>query len=143
MDDVDGRIKVVVDEWLLLARSVLADDQRDGSMSVDMVGAVLGIVFENEDGSVFPVGAVRDSIDQAADGEIVIGHRGLWSGHAGSSAGGVIVGKAEHHEVRELFATARLTGFDEAVELVQEFISAQLVRIVNPEIGEVGIEMAA
>ena len=36
-------------------------------MGIDVVGAVLGVVFYYEDGGVVPIGAVGDGIDYAAD----------------------------------------------------------------------------
>jgi len=35
-------------------------------MSIDVIGAVLCVIFEHEDGGVVPVGAVRDGVDYAA-----------------------------------------------------------------------------
>ena len=81
-------------------RRVLADDERDAAMRVHVVGAVLGIVFEDEEGRVVPEGRVRDSIDGAADGQVVVGNGGLGRGSAGPRARGVVVGQAQLDEVR-------------------------------------------
>jgi hypothetical protein len=56
----------MIDKRLRRARRILADDEGDGAMSVDMIGAVLRVVFDDEDGSVVPVRAVRDGIDYSA-----------------------------------------------------------------------------
>src|SRR5206468_661906 len=61
------RVEAAVDKRTL-GRSgrVLADDESDGAVGVDVVGAVLGVVFDDEDGSVIPVGAVGNGFDDAA-----------------------------------------------------------------------------
>ena len=46
-------------------------------MRVHVVGAVLRIVFEDEEGRVVPVRRVRDRLDGAAHRQIVIGDRRL------------------------------------------------------------------
>ena len=43
-------------------------------MGVDVIGAVLRIVFENEDGSIVPVRTVGNAVNDAAEREIVIGN---------------------------------------------------------------------
>ena len=35
-------------------------------MGVNVVGAILRVVFDHKDGGVVPVGAVRDGVDYAA-----------------------------------------------------------------------------
>ncbi len=50
------------------AGRILADHEGNRSMSVDMIAAVLRIVFENEDSGVIPVETVRDGVDHAAQG---------------------------------------------------------------------------
>ena len=60
-------------------------------MGIDVVGAVLRIVFEDENSGVVPIGAVRDGVHDAADGQIVVGNRSGGARLALCSAGGVIV----------------------------------------------------
>ena len=43
-------------------------------MGVDVVGAVLGVVFQHEDGRLRPELAVADRLDDAAQGQVVVGH---------------------------------------------------------------------
>ena len=45
-------------------------------MAVDVVGAVLAVVLDHEDRRVLPVLAVRDLVDDLADGEVVVGDLG-------------------------------------------------------------------
>ena len=66
-----------------------------------MVGAVLGVVFDDEDGGVIPIRTVRDGLDDAAYGEVVIGDGSGWA-RLGLGAMGVIVGKIEQDKRREL-----------------------------------------
>ena len=68
-------------------------------MGIDMIGAVLRVVFEDEDGGVVPVGAMRNGIDYAAEREIVIGDRSLRSWLASARASGVVVRQVEQREL--------------------------------------------
>jgi hypothetical protein len=54
----------------------------------------------------------------------------------------MIVGQPEQNVGRQLLPAALLACSHESAELVQEFIHAELVRIFNPEIREIGIEVA-
>ena len=49
-------------------------------MGVDVIAAVLGVVFEDEEGGVIPEGGVGDIVDGAAYGEVVVGDRGFGGG---------------------------------------------------------------
>ena len=105
-------------------------------MGVDVIGAVLRVVFDHEDGSVVPVRAVGDGIDNAAEREVVIGDRGLRRGLARTRASGVVVGKVEQRELRKLFGAS--LRFHKLVELAQEFVGAELVGIVGLKSGKSG-----
>ena len=72
-----------------------ADDLDRGAVAVDVVGAVLAVVLDDEDGGVLPVLAVRDRVDDLAQGEIVVGHPGLGVGRPA----GVVAGEPDHVEV--------------------------------------------
>ncbi len=101
-DHVDGGVEGVFDEGMRLReRGIFADDQRDAAMGVDVVGTVLRVVFENENGGIVPVRAVGDGVDDAANGKVVVGNGGCGTRLALSAAGGVIVGKAQENELRE------------------------------------------
>src|SRR5229473_1552910 len=114
-------------------------------MGVDVVAAVLGVVFEDEDGGVIPVGAVRDGVDYAAQGQIVVGDRGLGARAIRSRAAGVIVGEIEQHECGELELGVffRFAGVNVGGEFVEEFVGAKLVGIVGVEIGIERVEVIA
>ncbi len=47
-------------------------------MSVDVVGAVLAVVLDDEDGRVLPVLAVRDGVDDLADREVTVPRAGTF-----------------------------------------------------------------
>ena len=73
---VDGGVEGVVDEGLGLRKwGIFADDERDAAMGIDVVGTILRVVFEDEDSGVVPIRATGDGVDDAADGEVVIGDR--------------------------------------------------------------------
>ncbi len=99
-----------------------------------MVGAILGIVFDDEDRRVIPVRTVRDRFDHAADRQIVVRDRGRGAWLAGRRAVGVIVRQIEKHECRQLGSLAFLAGANEILKLVEEKIGAKLVRIFRVEV---------
>ena len=98
-------------------------------MRIDVIGAVLRVVFDDEDGGVVPVRAVGDGIDHAAERQIVVGDRGLRRGLAGTRASGVVVGQIEQRELRKFFGGS--LRFHKLVELAQEFVGAELVGIIG------------
>src|SRR5450755_2454527 len=110
-------------------------------MRVDMVGAILRIVFNHEDGGVLPIGAVRNGIDNASDREIVIGYRSLWRGLSGTRASGMVIRKIEQCELREFFGAPLC--FHKLVKLPQKFIGAKLIGIIGIEIGKERVKMIA
>ncbi len=78
-----------------LAASVRADDLGDGAVAIDVVEAHLRVVFDDEDAGVWPEFAVADRVDDAAEGEVVVGHGGFGRGVTGSGAHRVVGGQ-EH-----------------------------------------------
>ncbi len=52
-------------------------------MGVDVIGAILGVVFENENRRVLPVGAGRDFLDEQAESVVIVGDRTAASACAG------------------------------------------------------------
>src|SRR6266436_5657918 len=127
----------MIDKRLLHVRRIFTDDQGSRSMRVDMIGAVLRVVFDDEDGGVVPVGTMRNGVDYAAEREIVIRDRGLRSWLARTRASGVVVGQVEQRELRKFFG--RSLRFHKLIEFAKEFVSAELVRIVGIEVGELWI----
>jgi hypothetical protein len=61
---------------------IRAGDEREAAPSVDVIRAVLGIVFDDEDQGGTGRAAVRDSIDDEANGVIIVRHLGLDRVHA-------------------------------------------------------------
>ena len=62
-------------------------------MRVNVVGAILGVVFQNKDRGVIPIGAVRNGIDHAAERQVIVGNGGGRARQLGTRAAGVIVGQ--------------------------------------------------
>ena len=112
-------------------------------MGVDVVGAVLGVVFDDEDRSVVPVGAVRDGLDDAAESEIVVGDGSRGTRSAGGGTVGVVVGEIEQDELRQLSSLPFFAGANEIFEFVEEFVSAELVGIHGVEVGIERVEVVA
>ena len=142
---IDGGVEVVIDERFPIGerqRRIFADQKRDAAVGIDVVGAVLGVVFEDEDGGVVPVRAMRNGIGDAADGEIIIGNGSGGTGLAFLAAGGVVIRQAKKDELRH-GVFAGFAGRDKAVEFVQEFVGAELIGVGNFEIREERIEVIA
>ncbi len=110
-------------------------------MGIDVVGAGLGIVFEDEEGGGVPEGRVGDGVDGAAYGKVVVGDGGVGRGPAGSSAGGVVVGQAEQDEFGHGVA-AVFKIVEPALEVAEEDFNANLVGDSQLEVGRLGGEVA-
>ncbi len=95
------RIMLTVLYWCAIEElplRVRADHQADGAMGVDMVGAVLGVVFDHEDGHLGPVLAVGDGLDDLAQRQVVAGHAGPRRERSRPGAGRVVFAQAHHRE---------------------------------------------
>src|SRR5579872_2181073 len=110
-------------------RGVLADDEGDAAMRIHVIGAVLSVIFDDENGGVIPVRTVRNSLDDAAHGKVVVGNAGGGLALPGAGCGGVVVGQAQQHEIRQLGALVLLARANKLFKLVQKLVGAQLVGI--------------
>src|SRR5438552_7304 len=110
-------------------------------MRVDVIGAILSIVFEDENGCVVPVGAVRDRLHDAAQRKIIVSDGCGRARLARSGAAGVIVRQIEQYELRQLGSLPLFLGANEASELVEKLVGAKLIRIFSVEVGEARIEV--
>jgi hypothetical protein len=81
-----------------------AHDQRDRSMCVDVVGAVLGVVLDHENRERGPERALRQRLDHSADGEVVLRDVRARRESADLRARRVIVRQAQHDQARHLVA---------------------------------------
>src|ERR1035438_1569243 len=89
------------------------DEEGGGAVGIHVVGTVLGVVFEDENGRIGPKARFRDALDQLADGVVVIGGGGERGDLAGGGAGSVVVGEAHYNQARHI---AGLLIFGELVE---------------------------
>ena len=96
-------------------------------MTVDVVDAVLRVVFLDEDRRRGPYVAVADVVDNAPNGQIVIGLFGV----RGRRAAGVVV-----HDPQDAQRRHR-AGRDVVVEVLQPHIDAELVGDAQIELREV------
>jgi hypothetical protein len=122
---VDLRVVGVVGGTVL--HEVWADDIAGAAMTVDVIGAVLRVVFLDENRRGGPNGAVADVVDNAPNGQVVIGLFGL----RGGRAGGVVV-----HDP-QLFHRRHRTLRDVIIEVLHPQIDAALVGDAQIEIWEV------
>ena len=79
---------------------VRAYHQSDRPVSVDVIGAILGIILNNKDRGLRPVSAVRDALDDLTHSKIVACHHGYRRESAGCGTPRVIFWQAHHHKVR-------------------------------------------
>ena len=68
-------------------------------MGIDVVGSVLRIIFQNEEGGVVPIGAVSNGLDCPPHCQVVIRDRRPGSRHPGSGSRGMVVGQAKLHKL--------------------------------------------
>ncbi len=64
-------------------------------MSIDVVRAILGVIFNHENGSVLPKLAEADGFDNAAQGQVVVGHQSEGRQLANLRAGGMVIGQPQ------------------------------------------------
>ena len=112
-EHADGSVLRAVE---MVAADIGADDEADGAMGIDVVGAILGVVFDDEDGGFFPDRAFADAFDEAAESEVVAGDACLGRGFVGRGALSVVLAKAHDDELRQ-----RALG-NEVVEFAQKYI---------------------
>src|SRR5438309_1895239 len=112
-------------------------------MRVNVIGAILSVVFEDENCGVVPVRTVRNCFDYAAEGKIVVGHGSSWPGLAGSGTASMIIRQIEQYELRQFGSLPFCFGTDKPRELVEEFVGAKLIGIFGIEIGIKRVEVVA
>ena len=61
-------------------------------MRIHVIGAILGVVFDDEDRGVIPVSTMRHGLHHPPDSKIVVSHGRAGLGFARRRAVGVIVG---------------------------------------------------
>ena len=103
------------------------NDEGRRAVAVDVVGAVLGVVLDNEDRHFVPEFALAEGFDDEAEGVVVVGHIRQRGDLAGGESAGVIVTEANHGEVGEL-----AFGFHTS-EVGKEYFRAIDVRVVHVE----------
>src|ERR1700728_3902652 len=114
-------------------------------MGVDVVRAILRVVFEDKDGGVIPVRTMRNSIHNAAESVIVVGHGSRRARKVRRRAACVVDGYIQQNKGGHLKSRALilLAGANESGVLVQEFVGAKLVGIFRVEVRKQRIEVIA
>src|ERR1035437_4492086 len=119
---------------------MLADHQRDAAVRVDVIGAILCVILEDEDGRVSPIGAAGYRFHHAPHSEIIVRNRRVWRGRSRTGTRRVIVRQAQEHEVWPLLTRASLASVHESPKLTQKLVGAELIGIAEIEVRKVGIE---
>ncbi len=104
-------------------------------MGVDVVRAVLGVVFDDEDGGLGPELGLADGFDDAPEGEVVVGDHGAGGAFAGGGAVGVVVGQP--HDLQSRHVALAL----ESLEFADESVGASLVQVVHVPAAEPGVDV--
>src|SRR5580698_5818372 len=95
-------------------------------MGIDVVGSVLCVVLEDEEGGVVPVGAAGDGFNGAPDGEIVVCDACFRRAPAWTGAESMVVRQAQHDEGRHL-VLAFFALFYPDIEMSEELVDAELI----------------
>src|SRR5439155_12125788 len=119
------------------APRVRAGHEAEGTVPVYVVEAVLGVVLDGEDARRGPEAAVRDPLDDAPEGEVVVGDHGGGLGVAGAGAGGVVVGEVDEDE------GGQVAGALEVLELLEEGRGADHVGDAEVPAGVAGAGVGA
>src|SRR5208282_982746 len=96
-----------------------ADDEGGRAMGVHVVGAVLRVVFEDENGRVVPIGAGGNLLDEKAEGVVIVRDVELRGGHARPETVGVIVGQIDDVESGKRIGLTLAPRLDAAAEFLQ------------------------
>src|ERR1700722_19401926 len=96
-----------------------------GALIVDVVRAVLRVVFDGEDDGVLPIRRMRDGIDDAPKRVIVLRNIGLWYEHIRRRGARVVVWQADDLELREIIVR-NVSG-----ELALPFVDPVLVAVLE------------
>ena len=91
-----GGVERAVDD---AAFDVRAEDEADGAARIDVIRAILGIIFNNKDRGIRPILAVAHGIDELSDGVVVVRDHGLRSECARLGPPSVIFGHAHDHKI--------------------------------------------
>ena len=81
------------------------------TVGVDVVGSILGVIFEDEDGGFRPDGTMGDMLDQFAEGQVVVGYLGDRAISAFMETTGMVIGQIDGTEMRQC------AGFYQRVEI--------------------------
>src|SRR5258706_13928810 len=80
---------------------VRSDDEEVAAVGADVVGSVLGIIFDDEDERIGRVGTVSNLVDQQSGRVVIVGHLQLgriYSINRRAEAAEMVVGEANHRE---------------------------------------------
>ena len=110
---------------------VSADREAHGAVRVHVVRAGLGVIFDDEDGCVFPIGARRNRFDEAAHGVIVVRDHELRRGKIIFHSRRVIVGKPHNSERRHGIAAARFAFGNETAKFGEPFAKARIAAAIQ------------
>ena len=98
---------------------------QNASVRIDMVCAILGVVFRYDDGHVFPVGCLRQKFYNPAQGQVIVGHVTFpeWITRLRAFPRAVVLGEHQGDDLRHRFFAAQPFFF----KLIHEYIGAELV----------------
>ena len=124
---------------------ILADHEGGGTVRIDVIGAILCVIFQDENRSVLPERAVRDGIDHTAQSEIVVRDIRGWPRFVRARAACVVVRQVQQDERWQLKfrPLVSFVGANVGAKLIQEFIRSHLVGVIGIKVRIQRIEMIA
>ncbi len=120
-----------------MAFGVGTDDEPQRAMRVDVIGPILRVILEYEDGGLRPELGMADALDDPTQRQIVIGNTSTWRSLAQAHAIGMIARQSNHLQPRHVTFTL------ESLEFFQEAIRPFHVPVIQVEAAIHLVNMAA
>jgi len=105
---------------------------------IDVIGAVLGIIFDDEDQGVVFIGTVRNFLREQTDGIVVVGHLQAWrvnSVQSGAEATEMIMRESHEGKTRQVLIRDKLIG------LTLPFLKQKEISVVLIETAEIQVRI--
>src|SRR5208282_1497087 len=131
-EHADRRVRIGYDRTLLYIRS---NDESKTAVATDVIGAILGIVFNHEDERVAGVGAVGDLIGRQSYRVVVVGHlkfRRVHTETSGAEVAEVVMIISQQGQSWECIVLSLLVEFPRPFRVAEEVGVALIER---PEAG--------
>ena len=103
-------------------------------MAVDVVGARLGVVLDDEDAGLLPLRAPRHRLHHPPERQVVVGHHGARARVLGVGPLGVVAWQAHDHQLGHLVPAAEFIVFTD------EHVGAKLVALEQRPVVDLAVD---